>query len=264
MNTPLYCKWSDLKAEDICLALGTERNGKPTIRMFVGTNAADVAFMTPACVTHWPRCTGNGNFGTMWGPTELVKARFTLDLTDFPINGTTNNEFEAFAALMEAIDDKLLDFVHNEQIRILGRRSLSKEEVKMLQVRSVRSKYDRNTGALCGHSINLTAPKFVSDGMGGKYERKISVCDYLGNVVHGNVCPGDVVAATMHISTIYTGMGGDKFGISWGFDSVAVVCQRTKMEARTSVPIFANLPNYDFAMAFDPDTTNLSDTFSDQ
>eukprot|EP00961_Rhodomonas_salina_P085362 1146446-Rhodomonas_salina.1 len=68
---------------------------------------------------------------------------------------------------MSAIDDKLLDFVFQNQLKVLGRKNLSKEEVKMLQIRSVRPKYDKMTGTLNGHTINLTTSKYAWDGMGG-------------------------------------------------------------------------------------------------
>lgn len=262
MNNRAYFVLDDLNTDDVCVSLGADKNGKPSLRMYVGTCASDVAFMSPACMTHWPRCNGNGNYGTMWGPTELVKARFTLDLTDSPVNGEPNAGFEMLAKKLDAIDDKLLDFVHNEQVRILGRRQLSREEVKMLQVRSVRAKYDRNSGVLAGHSVNLAVPKYVNYGP-GKQDRSINVYDCKGNLLPtGVVSPGDIVVATMYLSSVYTGLGGDKFGISWGFEQVAIICQRSKMALTASVPIFQQLPKYDFAASYD-DANAYHRDFSD-
>jgi hypothetical protein len=85
-----YTQWSDLQVSEITFALGTDRQGKPTITMLQLPGNTDVSFVTPACVTNWPRCTGDGNFGTMWGPTDVQKAKYSLDLTDGAINGVDN------------------------------------------------------------------------------------------------------------------------------------------------------------------------------
>ena len=123
-----FVNYNELESTEINFALGTDRDGKPTIQMYVGPEAAELALISPACVTNWPRVTGDGNFGTMWGPTEVGKAKFTLDLTDGPINGEVNNSYEQFNTLMSAVDDRLLDFVQANQMKILGRKNLSREE----------------------------------------------------------------------------------------------------------------------------------------
>jgi len=258
MSTRSFVQWTDFNMGEVKLALGADRSNKPQISMTHGPNCTDVAVVTPACVTNWPRVTGDGNFGTMWGPTDIMKAKFSLDLTDGAINGSTNTDFEKWTAMLEQVDDKLLEFVHNNQLKILGRKNLSREEVKMLQIRTVRPKYDKLSGALTGHSIQMTAAKYAYDGMGGKYARNITVCDKDGAVVpHGTVAPGDVVAATMFVNQVYTGVGGDKFGIHWSFEDVAVVCQRTKLEQKTNVPVFGHAQfacgrEYECAMQVEP------------
>ena len=82
MNTRTYMTLKEFDADLIKLSLTTDRHGKPAISMYMGGNCADVAFVTPACVTQWPRCTGDGNFGTMWGPADISKAKFSLDLCE--------------------------------------------------------------------------------------------------------------------------------------------------------------------------------------
>ncbi len=239
MSARSYTPWTKMPADEISLSLGNDRQGKTTIGMHVGAMCGEVAMVTPACVTNWPRCTGDGNFGTMWGPTDISKAKYSLDLTDGYINNATNEEFKEFALLMEKIDDRLLDFVYANQLRILGRKNLSRDEVKMLQIRTIRPKYDKLTGNLNGHSIQASTSKFAWDGMGGKYARKVNVCNHNGMVIpDGNVAPGDVVSATIYANQVYTGVGGDKFGIHWSFEDVAVVCQRAKLEEKTEVQAF--------------------------
>ena len=231
-------------------ALGQERNGKATVNMYLEDNAKEVALVTPACVTHWPRVTGDGNFGTMWGPAEVSKAKFTLDLSDAPVCDAPNANFQAFASILNAIDERLLSFVFDNQLKVLGRRNLSKDELRMLQIKSVKPRYEKCTGGLLGNSVQFSTLKFAHDGAGGKVARKINVCDHTGKVLpEGTVSPGDVVAVTMYANQVYTGVGGDKFGIQWGFQDVQVVCQRACLPQAQDVAVFGTA-QYDFAHAY--------------
>ena len=138
----------------------------------------------------------------------------------------------------------------SNQLRILGRKNLSRDELKMLQIPSSRPKYDKVSGASMGHNMNLSVQKFAGDGMGGKAVRVITVCDKDSKTIpSGVVCPGDVVAATIYINQVYSGVGGDKFGIHWAFEDVQVVCQRTSMSCKAEVPAF-QLQSYDFAQPY--------------
>lgn len=248
-----YISYQTFQPLEVQFTLGTDRQAKPTVGMHYNAEAADVGIVSPACVTNWPRVTGDGNFGTMWGPAEITKAKFTLDLTDSHINGVVNDKWDAFAEMMNSIDDRLLDFVQSNQLKILGRKNLSRDEVKMLQIRTVRPKYDKQTGALTGHSLQLSASKFAWDGVGGRYPRTINICDKDNMVLpDGKVNPGDVVAATIYVNQVYTGVGGDKFGIHWSFEDVQVVCQRSSLAPRTDVPAFG-CASYDFAKPYTAD-----------
>jgi hypothetical protein len=241
----------DFNAEDVQFSLRTDSKHKIALSMHMGTSAAEVAFVSPACVTQWPRCTGDGNFGTLYGPDDIKKAKFCLDLTDQKIGDDQNRLFTDMCAKLEVIDDKLLEFMFQHQQRILHRKNLSKEEVKMLQIRSVRMKYDKNSGAPLGNVVQLNTPKYAWDGMGGKFARKINVCDHVGQVIEdGVVTPGDVVAATVYCGTVYNGVGGDKFGIQWSFRDVSIVCQRWNLESKSQVTAFAGV-TYDFATNYE-------------
>lgn len=245
-----FVPWNKMDAKEVSFILGSDRTNKPMIRMVVGPNAQDVAMITPPCATNWPRCTGDGNYGTMWGPSDITKAKFSLDLTDGQINATDNPYFLEFATVLEIIDDKLLEFVFQNQLKILGRKHLSREEVKMLQIRTVRPKYDKLSGSLVGHTVQLSTQKYVYDGMGGKFARNVNVCNATGHVItDGNVCPGDIVSATMYANQVYTGVGGDKFGVHWGFSDVSVICQRMKQDFKTHICEFSN-QSYDFAQDY--------------
>ena len=245
-----FTNYKEFMPQEVTFQLGTDRQGKATICAFYGETMKDVGIVSPACITNWPRVTGDGNYGTMWGPTDPQKAKFTLDLTDAAIDDSGSNpHFKALALLLEGIDDRLLDFVQNNQLKILGRKNLSRDEVKMLQIRSVRPKYDKMSGALTGHSIQTSTSKYAWDGMGGKFARTIAICDKDGIVVSdGSVQPGDIIAATIYANQVYTGVGGDKFGIHWSFEDVQVICQRSQMAQKTQVPSFTDA--YEFAMPY--------------
>lgn len=263
-----FYKYADLDVAQIQFSLGADRHGKTTVSMVYGPAGGEVAMVSAPSVTLWPRVSGDGNFGTMWGPADVTKAKFTLDLNDAQINEQDNLEFGLFAAKMEAIDDALLDFVTANQLKILGRKNLGREEVKMLQIRSLRTKYDKQSGALNGHCVNLNTPKFAWDGMGGKYARVVTICDHQGQTVpNGAVAPGDIVAATIYANQVYTGVGGDKFGIHWSFQDVSVVCQRMNLEQKTEVSAFLD-SNWAFAKPYvdqvselHPRSVNVDDQF---
>ena len=259
-----FIKHQDFDTAQIQFALGADRNGKVTINMTYQPMGGEVAMVSAAAITQWPRCSGDGNFGTMWGPQDITKAKFTLDLSDGAINEQPNTEFLSFMQKLEQIDDKLLDFVTENQLKILGRKNLSRDELKMLQIRTIRAKYDKMTGVLNGHSINLSTAKFCWDGMGGKYARAVVVCDHTGKTVpNGQVAPGDVVAATIYANSVYTGVGGDKFGISWSFEDVQVVCQRSRLARPTEIPAFREQV-YDFAADYcTPCAPNPTEQFSE-
>tara|TARA_B100000579_G_scaffold429400_2_gene441081 strand:- start:769 stop:1581 length:813 start_codon:yes stop_codon:yes gene_type:complete len=267
MATKNYIPYAQLDAASVKFMLGTDRIGKTTITMTYGPQNQEVALVSSPAVTMWPRCSGDGNYGTMWGPTDVSKAKYTLDLTDYAINDAPNEEFNAFRKKLEEVDDALLHFVTDNQLKVLGRRNLSTEEVKMLQIRSVRPKYDKLSGALNGHTLNCSTAKFRYDGMGGKMAFTPIVCDMRGATIpNGHVSPGDIVAATIYANLVYTGVGGDKFGIHWGFTDVSVICQRTNVPVKLEVEAFKNADwsfGRDYVDLSEPigDTYNATDQF---
>lgn len=239
-----FIPWTQINPAEVSFALkaGYGPKASDTVVMLYGSALKEVAFTTPACITNWPRVNGDGNYGTMWGPQDIQKAKYTLDLTDVGRMGETVpcEDWTKFADVLTEIDNRLLDFVHTNQQRLLNRRNLSLEEVKMLQIRSVRPKHDKLTGQLLGHAFQMSTSKFQSDGMGGRFERDITICDHTGKILNNAVVqPGDLVAATCYGNQVYTGVGGDKFGIHWSFQDVAIICQRVQqLSKRTSVCSF--------------------------
>ena len=248
MTKRTYIFFEQMQPNDILFTLGTDHKGKATVH--ASWNNSDVAVVSPACVTHYPRVTGDGNFGSMWGPTDIQKTKFTVDLTDQEIGGAPNVDFANFKQFLDAVDERLLDFVQTNQLKLLGRKNLTRDEIKMLQIPSVKPKYDKLSGLLVGYSTQLSVQKFQPDGLGGKVARPIAVCDKDNAVVpNGTVNPGDVVAATCYINLVYTGVGGDKFGIHWAFEDVKVLCQRSHLAQKTEVAAFG-VTQYEFAKPY--------------
>ena len=264
MNRRNFKPIDGIDADNVQFSLGFDRSNRTTVSMSIN-GTEEVSLVTPPALTMWPRVTGDGNYGTMFGPTDITKAKYSLDLTDCPFNGKENNGFADLTRKLNEIDDKLLEFVFQNQLKILSRKNLSKDEIKMLQIRSVRPKYDKNSGNLIGYNVNLSTAKYAWDGMGGKYSRKINITDHRGKVVEGaNVCPGDVVSATIFANQVYTGVGGDKFGIHWSFEDVSVIVQRAKLETKSEVTAFT-MQSYDYAQDYVvSETPDLSEQFGEE
>lgn len=256
MNTVRqFTPWTTFDPKEVVFALGQDRGGKPAIHVL-----GQVALVSPAAVTNWPRVTGQGNFGTMYGPSDPTKGKYTLDLTDASINGGTNDGFKEFMSKMDELDNKLLEFIHANQLRILGRKNLSMDEVKMLQIRTNRPKYEKATGTLVGHTIQLSTGTYQWDGMGSKIPRILPIVDCAGQVLTTpQVNPGDVVAACMYINQVYTNVGGDKFGIHWAMNSVQIVCQRAAVPAPTEIADFGAI-SYDYAKPYETAATSETES----
>ena len=215
--------------EKICIAHG------PTMR--------SLTFLTPAGITNYPRITGNGDFGGQYGPQDPKKARFCLDLNQWP-PGTApdpnmTEQMKTFFGVIRAVDNALLEFMFNNQLKWLQRKNLSKDEVRMLQIPSVKTPIDKDTGAEKEECLRLTAPKYYYDQVGNERERSIGVCDHTGKIIaDGCVMPGDMVCATMHLGSVYNGVGGDKFGVSWQLEDTQVVCQAQHLKPKECIPAF--------------------------
>lgn len=245
-----YKPLSAINVDNVRFAIHGEYNGKPNIQMYVMQNerSAPLAFVMPACVTHWPRCTGNGNIGTKFGPFDPLKAKFTLDLTDDKVCGEPNAGFAQLKEFVDSIDDKLLELVfHNQEKCLSGRRNLSRQECAILQNRSIKPKYDNITGSITAYSMSLGKLKYHKNTSTGEHhEFTVNICDHSGAVLKDAcVKQGDVVSATAYVFNVYTGVG-DKFGISWGFEDVCVVRQGAASASQSHVAAFA-LTQYPFA-----------------
>ena len=238
---------TEFDINQVHVAHRTLASGKTVINVRYGEMHKALSFVTPPAVTFYPRINGDGNYreGAQFGPASRDKAQYTLDLTCANIGEHENTAMIDFQDnIISAVDDAVLTYVHANQTQLLGRRNLNREEVKMLQIRSSRTKIDKMTDMEGPKSVNLSSKKFYWDQVGNHREREINVSDRSGNRVDANLLPGDVVAATTHLDMVYNGVGGDKFGCHWSLGDVAVICQAHKLGQSSHVNAFCS-QNYE-------------------
>jgi hypothetical protein len=237
MNTYIHYKTFDINQLHIVAKI---HNNKERISMYYGPKMQSLSFLTPPALTWFPRVTGQGDFGSPYGPDSVEKARFTLDMNNYdeshPMAPEFQKETKMFLQMVEAIDNALLDFMFGNQLKWLGRKNLSREEVKLFQILSVKTPINKDTGMEREKRLEMKRRMFINN-----QEQKINICDMNGKVVpNGEVHGGDIVCATMHVGSIYNGVGGDKFGISWELEDVQVVCQVQHQKQKENVNVFQN------------------------
>ena len=209
---------------------------KPTVRC-----------ITPAMRTNWPKLGKDADIGTNYGPPpeERHKAKYQVDLTDIAaFDGHNTFEFEQFAKEVTKVDDALLDFMCQNQTRYLQRTGLSRDNLMMLQNRSVKTKYD-DEGQPTHRTFVLRTPLMQFDSAGLLTETPMSICNSVGKVIHTEVHPGDIVAVLAYLRGVY--VLGDKFGLQWGFDAVSLIARAPPPPPPTEFKAFEAQPAYPFA-----------------
>ena len=108
-----------------CVALdpvdiGFKDDAEPTLSITSPKeNGETLSFVSPACVTHYPR-----------------QVCASLDLNEYPPNA---DEFGTLITYLDRIDEQLLDFVYQNQSRLFGVGHLSKALYRSTQYRSAQS-----------------------------------------------------------------------------------------------------------------------------
>lgn len=235
------------------------RNNKENLYISYGPLHKAICFVTPVCETRYPRVSGDGNLNTTFGPTDVKKAQFTLDLHDVDSEmiaiDSANKAYPMFSDMLQvlaALDNALLKFVYKHQAKLLGRKNLSLDEVKMLQIPSSKVKVDRWSGEMQAPTFSASAKKYYRDQVWNERERVIKLVDFKGQPLPegATVMPGDLVQATVQVDNVYSGVGGDKFGIHWTFHDVCVVCQGDKRSNPASNNAFAGTEAHPAAAVF--------------
>ena len=142
---------------------------------------------------------------------------YTLDLTDLSaVDGQTNPAADDFLKLLESLDAKFCEFVQANQakLKVSPGRSLSKDQISVLQTPSVRIKVDKETGQSFYKYLNM---RIRTQTMAGK-RKTIPVVDSANYLItdRAEIKTGDLVSTLVKIDTAYAIPEG-KFGLKWSF-----------------------------------------------
>jgi len=237
-----YRPWNDVDFNSVSFK-STMLNGK----WRVDVEKPQLRFISPAARTNWPKLGKDADIGTNYGPPpeERHKAKFQVDLTDIAaFDGENTVEFEAFAKQLDMVDDALLNFMCQNQQRFLKRTGLSKDNLAMLQNRSIKTKLDED-GQPTHRSFVLRTNLMQFNPAGALVETPMSICNSRGQVVNTEVHPGDIVAVLAYLRGVY--VLGDKFGLQWAFEAVSLIARAPPPPPATEFKAFEAQPAYPYA-----------------
>ena len=253
-TTHTYKPWTGVDFSTVRFE-ATQKNGKwrteipkPTLR-----------FITPAMRTNWPKLGKDADIGTHFGPPpeERHKAKFQVDLTDLAIfDGSNTHEFKAFEEKLQQADDALLDFMHTRQGVLLQRTGLSKENLAMLQNRSVKPKFDEE-GNPTHRSFVLRTNLMQYNSAGALAETPMPICDSHGQVINAEVHPGDAVSVLAYLRGVYVQAG--KFGLQWSFEAVSIIAKAPAPPPAKEFLAFQQMPAYPFAQGLISEDVPMDD-----
>eukprot|EP00741_Cyanophora_paradoxa_P014740 tig00020816_g14218.t1 len=120
---------------------------------------------------------------------------YTLDLTDLSaVDGQTNPAADEFLKLLEALDAKFCEFVQQNQakLKVSPGRSLSKDQISVLQTPSVRIKVDKESGQAFYKYLNM---RIRTQTMAGK-RKTVPVVDMSNYLIteRATIGTGDLLA----------------------------------------------------------------------
>lgn len=198
-----------------------EKTGKTFINLSYGPTKRALAFLTPPIVIDWPYLTGDGNYGTKYGPPDVDKAQYTCGITDKAPPGAQapTRYFEA----MRAIDEALVAHVHANQKELLGSRDESLDFVRAKMNASIKPKYDGDV--LAYHRHNLATRKYDWKGN----ERTLNIVDASRRELATRICHEDVCMVATQLDCVYTGLSG-MFGAKWNVVEVMLLARAKKSE----------------------------------
>lgn len=208
--------WQFINPDKICFQADP---GTTNIRMYYCDKPANTFYIhTPTFITSFPRT---------HVPMDPLRPTATIDI-DLNMKGAGDTQ-EAFKAWVDAIDDRYLGFMHQNQ-RILGKAGLSVEGVKALQKRQFRERISIKTGKKWPDAMVCHAKGFTNTGnkSTGKImcRQGMSVIDHRTQKVFmvnmhdeptdddNAILSNDVVAVVLRFDGPYVSPG-QYFGIGW-------------------------------------------------
>jgi hypothetical protein len=198
-------------AEDLVVCEAVHKktaSGKAStsVRLSYGPARRAISLVTPPCVVDWPMLHGDGDYGSKFGPDQLDK----VDVTD---QGHPHEDREAMArsfAVVRAIDEKLVAFVHANQRELLCTRDLSEDGIRAKRNAAAKDKFD-SQDVLQFTKQTLSFRKL--DWKGRDVELRIVDAarkPYTEPILQGDIC---IVAAGIEYVYFIPQQG---FGVKWG------------------------------------------------
>jgi hypothetical protein len=229
---------------------------KPKVKITYGPARRAIAFITPAFICDWPRLTGNGNYGTKFGPTELDKAQYTVGVTNRALDDETNQHLDMYFNALRAIDMKLVEFVHANQKELLHTRDLTRDEVKGKLSPTVKAKYEEDV--LVYTRQQLSARKFDYHGQ----EKTLKIVDtdhrdYVGDVHHE-----DVLMAAVQLECVFF-LAGGLYGCKWAILEGMHLKKAEPTRTRPGQDIWANVQLPAWAQGLGPPPAVRQNAFND-
>jgi len=220
-NSMAFVPISEFDIEKVNIDLGPaqqSRNARgPQIKITYGPARRALGLLTPPIVADWPQLTGDGNFNSKFGPTDVDKASYTMGISDKrPAHaGEDNKEVLALFKALGQIDDKLCRFAHAHQLALFRTTTASFEEVKAKNQPCVRSKIEGDVEVY--KRVNLSVKILAPSGV----RRSVRVVDCHFKPTDAQVRHEDVCMVAMQLDFVYTGVMGHLYGIKWAPVEVA-------------------------------------------
>lgn len=224
--------------------------GNCTIRMLYKGEQCDRMYIyTPPFVTCFPKLNVSSDGVTR--PEDLKRLSIELDLS-MKGAGETQAQFRAW---MDAMDDRLAQFVHANQ-RLVGKAGLPMAAVKHMQKRQFRERVSTKTGKQYADSMSLRAKAVnfcgtktnrshtrntlpvVLDGFEGA--TRVVYCNDGSDAADGCVQYNDMVSACIRSDGPYCNPG-QYFGLGWTLISLRNYGQPTQLEPPPPMTDFPNL-----------------------
>lgn len=189
-----------------------ETKPKPQIKVTYGPARRALALLTPPVVVDWPMLSGDGNFGTKFGPDDVDKAEFRVGISDKvpSVEGASQSSVQAYFNLLRAIDEKVVECVWANQTEILKEKSMTLEQVRAKLMPTVKPKKD-DAGDTQYHRQTLGLKKY---GWRGE-ERSVKIVDKKLQPTAEPVSHEDVCMLATQLDFVYTGLLNGHFGCKW-------------------------------------------------
>lgn len=213
--------------------------GSTNIRMrYDGVPVNAWHLYTPTFVTNFPKL----NVAVEAGVTPEAAKRLTVDM-DLSLKNAGDIQHR-FRAWMDALDDRLLDFIHSNQ-RLVGKAGQPASYLRNMQKRQFRERVSSKTGRQYPDSMVVRAKVFAGFGRNSvappmRNNLPVIVASRPGESFYTNtgdesgdiVMYGDVVAACLRFDGAYCSPG-QYFGMAFTLLSVKTYGQPTVADAET-------------------------------